>query len=709
MSANNERCGGKGEMWQSKLGVILAVAGSAVGLGNFLRFPGQVAANGGGAFMIPYFISFLLVGIPICWAEWSMGRYGGRHGFNSSPGIFSVLWRRPISQYFGALGLLIPIVIYMYYVYIESWCLAYTWFYIKGDLDLGSNPAVYGAFFNHFTGMEAHGSAFKDGIQPVFWFFIATFIANFYLIYRGLTRGIEMFCKYAIPLLIAAALVVAGRVLTLPEQPLPKPWQEVLPKVLTPSEWQDIKSLAIAPDTHPAELKVAVETAVSAYLRQQIQRSAAPSQQFAVVPPAGFAKTEAAFALAMAEIRAGSKGVEYRQWLEQAKTQLSKDDKLALRDLEKAEQEAAALADNQAKLERIDKARQRLFAGIPSDAVRHLIGLVTGIRGFESSLQAERLLRRSAALEVADLPRTVMNGLGYMWNPDFEKLKNPSVWLAAAGQIFFSLSVGFGIILTYASYLRKDDDVVLSGLTASATNGFCEVCLGGLVAIPATFIFLGTAATMDAVSGSTFGLGFNTLPSVFANMPGGRWYGAVWFFLLFMAAITSSLSMLQPAIAFLEEGFGLRRRSSVAALGLMTMTGALMVVYFSGNAVALATMDDWIGTVGIFLLATVEVIVFAWVIGVDAGIEEANRGADLLIPKFFRFVFKYVTPVFLLSIFCSWIVESLPGKLEAIRSQPEALLVVICLVISLLFLLLLVSLAGENWRRNGKALAEGES
>ena len=61
------------DAWGSKLGVILAVAGSAVGLGNFLRFPGQVAANGGGAFMIPYFISFLVVGIPICWAEWSMG------------------------------------------------------------------------------------------------------------------------------------------------------------------------------------------------------------------------------------------------------------------------------------------------------------------------------------------------------------------------------------------------------------------------------------------------------------------------------------------------------------------------------------------------------------------------------------------------------------------------------------------------------------
>jgi len=76
---------------------------------------------------------------------------------------------------------------------------------------------------------------------------------------------------------------------------------------------------------------------------------------------------------------------------------------------------------------------------------------------------------------------SVWNGLGYMWNPhDIAKgLSNPAVWLKAASQIFFTLSVGFGVIITYASYLKKNDDVVLSGLTATAANEFCEVGLGG--------------------------------------------------------------------------------------------------------------------------------------------------------------------------------------------------------------------------------------
>ena len=91
--------GAGGEQWATRIGVILAVAGSAVGLGNFLRFPGQAAQNGGGAFLLPYFISLLVLGIPLCWAEWTMGRYAGTRGFHSAPGIYSVIWRHPAAKY----------------------------------------------------------------------------------------------------------------------------------------------------------------------------------------------------------------------------------------------------------------------------------------------------------------------------------------------------------------------------------------------------------------------------------------------------------------------------------------------------------------------------------------------------------------------------------------------------------------------------------
>ncbi|MGR8979828.1 MAG: hypothetical protein ACU84H_07025 [Gammaproteobacteria bacterium] len=695
------------ESWGSKLGVILAVAGSAVGLGNFLRFPGQVAANGGGAFMIPYFISFLLVGIPICWAEWSMGRYGGRFGFNSAPGIFSVLWRHPLAKYFGALGLMIPVIIYMYYVYIESWCLAYAWYYANGDLDLGRNPALYNVFFNQYTGMNEHGAAFKNGIHASFWFYLSVFVINFYFIYRGLSRGIELFCKIAMPMLIVAAIIIALRVLTLPEQPLPQPWRESLPQALANSEWQSLRELALDRETKPADFKTQVDKAIGRHLQTQLNLTGAESANAAVLPPAGFAKTPAAYALNMAEMRAAEADRHLRGWIGSVRERLSQEVKAQLRNLEAREIKLDGGPNKQAEsLADIDRARRDLLPPLPASDVTAITQSFQTVKEAGTFTSAGHLLLREAALEASELPRTVANGLGYMWNPDFDKLKDPSIWLAAAGQIFFSLSVGFGIILTYASYLRRDDDVVLSGLSASATNEFCEVCLGGLIAIPATFIFLGSALTMEALSGSTFGLGFNTLPTVFASMPGGRWFGALWFGLLFLAAVTSSLSMLQPAIAFLEEGFGLKRRISIALLGLLTLSGSLTVIYFSENAVVLSTMDDWIGTVGIYLLATVEILLFGWVIGVDRGLEEAHRGADMRIPRFFRFILKYVTPLFLLVIFGTWLVESLPAKIGAIRDEPEVLLTIVYLLIVFTFLALMAALACENWRRAGKGEQE---
>ena len=83
----------RNEQWASKLGLVLAMAGNAVGLGNFLRFPAQAAKNGGGAFLIPYLVSFVVMGLPLLWVEWAMGRYGGIHGHHSTPGMFESMGR----------------------------------------------------------------------------------------------------------------------------------------------------------------------------------------------------------------------------------------------------------------------------------------------------------------------------------------------------------------------------------------------------------------------------------------------------------------------------------------------------------------------------------------------------------------------------------------------------------------------------------------
>ena len=114
------------ELWATRIGLILAMAGNAVGLGNFLRFPVQAAKHGGGAFMIPYFVSFLLLGIPLMWIEWTIGRYGGSKGHGTTPGMLQVLWKHPLAKYLGVIGFVGPLLIIIYYSYIEAWTLGYS-------------------------------------------------------------------------------------------------------------------------------------------------------------------------------------------------------------------------------------------------------------------------------------------------------------------------------------------------------------------------------------------------------------------------------------------------------------------------------------------------------------------------------------------------------------------------------------------------------
>ena len=296
--------------------------------------------------------------------------------------------------------------------------------------------------------------------------------------------------------------------------------------------------------------------------------------------------------------------------------------------------------------------------------------------------------------------QNVLNGLGYLWNPDFSKLTDFDTWLAAAGQIFFSLSVGFGVILNYASYLKKKDDIALSGFTASATNELFEVGFGGLITITAAFVFLGASGV-----GGGFGLGFQTLPVVFEQMgAAGRWIGFAWFFLLFLAAITSSISMLQPVKAFFEEALGISSGKAIAWVSIICGFGSLWVIWFSKNMVALDAMDFWVGTFCIFLLATVQIICFGWVWGVKKGMAEIDQGALMRIPRFFRFVMKYIAPAYLLVVLGGFTYYNLGEKATEVSKDPIALWTVIIIAAVIALLVVLVAIGERRWRAAGMDL-----
>src|SRR3972149_3013076 len=165
------------QRWGSKLGIILAVAGSAIGLGNFLRFPVQAARNGGGAFMIPYFVALLLLGLPLMWIEWTIGRLGGGFGHSTAPGMFHTLWdKNKFIKYFGVIGIFGPIVIFIYYVYIESWLLGYSVFALLGKYNSAATEQSMSAFLHAYQGLVKN--EFFANLAPAYFFFLITFILN---------------------------------------------------------------------------------------------------------------------------------------------------------------------------------------------------------------------------------------------------------------------------------------------------------------------------------------------------------------------------------------------------------------------------------------------------------------------------------------------------------------------------------------------------
>jgi SNF family Na+-dependent transporter len=539
------------EHWQSRIGVVLAVAGNAIGLGNFLRFPGKAALYGGGAFMIPYFISLILMAIPLMWLEWAQGRYGGIRGHGTTPGMFQVMWKNRIAKYLGVLGIFIPTVILIYYTYIGSWTLGYGIYSLLDLLpkvnlsslhpNMGSqeiSQAIlhpFEEFRNAYTGIPdgefLHVQVFTYAI------FIFVLLLSIWVLARGVSRGIEVIAKIAMPILFILGIVLVIRVLTL---------------------------------GHP----------------------------------------------------------------------------------------------------------------------------VTEHYGS-------------------------MNGLAFLWEPKWfiERdgrqifvLLDVQTWLEAAGQVFFTLSLGFGAIQCYASYLRENDDVVLSGLAATSTNEVAEVIMGGSIAIPAAAAFFGIAATQVIASQGSFCLGFSSLPAIFGFLPGGNYLGFLWFILLFLAAFTSIVAMAQPMIAFLEDEIGMTREKAASLLGIFWFLSSHLCIYLRGGW---QVMDFWAGTFGPPLLALVEVIIIMWIFGGKRIWDEMHRGAHIRAPLFFYFTAKYITPLFLGLIFMVWIYQNIAmpifmgtifqKALEGVDMGWAVWIIRIFLISLFAFMCIIVRLV---WKYRGKEAAE---
>jgi NSS family neurotransmitter:Na+ symporter len=205
-------------------------------------------------------------------------------------------------------------------------------------------------------------------------------------------------------------------------------------------------------------------------------------------------------------------------------------------------------------------------------------------------------------------------GLNALFTPEWSALADPNVWIAAYGQIFFSLSIAFGIMITYASYRRRRSNLTTPGLVVAFSNSSFEILAGiGVFATLGFFAFQQGVAVGELEGLTGVGLSFMTFPAIVSQMPGGPIFGCLFFGSLALAGFTSLVSVLQVVSAAVQEKFGITRRA--AAIGVGGVSAVLSVLIFSTTTglLALDVVDQWANNVGIVASAVLTTVLVVWV------------------------------------------------------------------------------------------------
>lgn len=300
--------------------------------------------------------------------------------------------------------------------------------------------------------------------------------------------------------------------------------------------------------------------------------------------------------------------------------------------------------------------------------VYHLIfmGLtaVIVIRGISGGIEkaAKLLMPALFVLLLLTVIRSVtldgaMEGIRYFMNPDFSEI-TLKVVIAALGQVFFSLSLGMGIMVTYGSYLRKDEDLEKDAFLIPSLDSLVAI-ISGFAILPAVFAF-GFAPTEGP------GLMFITLPAVFESMPLGTFFGALFFLLVFFAALSSSISLMEVTVAFGIDQFKWTRKKSVLffttlmfliGIGASLSMGAwsdFLIPWIDGNAYGIFDFLDVLTSYYLLPLGGLFGAIFiGYIWGVPNAVKEIKTGSKFRTEKLWTILIKYVVPALVFIILLS--------------------------------------------------------
>ena len=594
---------GQRERWSGRLPFIMAAVGSAVGLGNVWRFPAVAYRNGGGAFLLPYFVALITAGIPLLIVEYALGQKFQK----GAPGALGAVNRR--FRWVGWFALLVGSMISFYYVVIMAWALDY-----------------------------GVASADLKWTQP------APMRVENKLISKD---QVVLYLKYE-----------------------NEAHKKKLEGVVASQSSSDAKVLLLS-DGELKEREAAEKEKTEADRKHYVSLDDNATHYFHEVCLGGFAPgkwgsdcaTNAEIDGKIETLRAEKKTVKKSDSLsagekEQARTELKKQ----ISDL------------------RSERVSYMTFDDMFRPAVRNIIWcaaiwLAIFLIVFKGVRVVGKVVMWTVPIPVVLLAVLLIrgirldgatNGIIYYLAADWEMLTKPSVWLAAYGQIFFSLSLGFGIMIAYASYMPRESDVSNNAFMTSFAN-----CATSFFAAFAVFSVLGYLASVNATDVASVvktgpGLVFVTYPIAIAKIGGlwGRAIGITFFVCLLFLGIDSAFSIVEGVLTGVRDRFPKVSKTLIAAL--FCVVGFCCSAFFAtaSGLMWLDIVDRWMSDYGLATVGLLECVAVAYFFRHHEIEEFVNERSEIQLGGWFELFIKYITPAVLVFLLGARFLEDMTATYQ---------------------------------------------
>lgn len=253
------------------------------------------------------------------------------------------------------------------------------------------------------------------------------------------------------------------------------------------------------------------------------------------------------------------------------------------------------------------------------------------------------------------------DGVAQFFTPNFAELGNPAVWIAAYGHIFFSFSIAFGIMLTYASYMKRRSDLAGSGTVVAFANCSFELLAGIGVFAALGFLATAQATTIDGLEGIVgVGLAFMTFPTILSEMPAGALMGVLFFASLVLAGFTSLLSIYKVVQSAVQDKFHWSDRRAALTVGLTAGIPSVALFATTSGLHVLDVLDAWVNNIGVVFSAVVMLVLVAWVFRQVTPLgRHLNAVSTLKVGAVWQISVRVVTPVIIAIILYRGVAEYL--------------------------------------------------